>query len=382
MLISSTPCHYFYQPTPLVVPGCFWDIGRKVQIVNPSPYLQTLKLTMPAMPAKPYFTIYHAPVYTLNTVYPFIVTTYAFLTGNPEHLWTIPQTRPQPASPAHTHQIQPVIDKAPSCVHRTSPGKKKTRAKQQLTAPPATRKDLKSPSRTTVNSSPTEREKKPLATQKVEPLVLIPEDLEARLMQAMRQQDHQLAFNLLRGQPVTRLVNHNGEGLLTMACKFRNYRVAKTLLEHNANPNQPSNDGYTPLHTACEIAAIDIVQLLLDYEAHHLAADNQSKETPLHLACKHNNPELIDTLLSHLVDKQQLNQINARSSIGGYTPLMLAAAFGHSKTVKTLLEYGADHELQAQAGKHRGKTAYDFAKADWRNFFTRRTLKIYMKRNP
>lgn len=45
------------------------------------------------------------------------------------------------------------------------------------------------------------------------------------------------------------------------------YLIARTLLEHGANPDQRNKLGETPLHQAADSGLIEFVQLLLDHNA-------------------------------------------------------------------------------------------------------------------
>jgi len=94
--------------------------------------------------------------------------------------------------------------------------------------------------------------------------------------------------------------------------------IARTLLEHGANPNAPDNDGATALHLASRQRGITKVELLLGYGANVDARDKKGW-TPLHGAAYHQNLEVVVALLNRGADPHvQTNK--------GKTPIQLANA--------------------------------------------------------
>jgi ankyrin len=65
-------------------------------------------------------------------------------------------------------------------------------------------------------------------------------------------------------------------------------------------------------------------------------AGNRYGQTPLHLAAKQGNSELIRLLL------EQGAVVDAAENAAGYTPLHTAAAQGHADLCELLIRYGAD----------------------------------------
>jgi len=111
-------------------------------------------------------------------------------------------------------------------------------------------------------------------------------------------------FNLLINTPGIDLNKRadNGNTALMLAAWKNNVPAVKTLLEKGAIVNQ---SGWTALHYAAAVGNNEIVQMLLDKKA--------------------------------IVDAPAPNRT---------TPLMMAARSGHTKTVKLLLDHGADVRLR------------------------------------
>jgi len=94
--------------------------------------------------------------------------------------------------------------------------------------------------------------------------------------------------------------------------------IARTLLEHGANPNAPDNDGATALHLASRQRGITEVELLLEYGA-NVEVRKKDGWTPLHEAAYHLNLEVVVVLLNRGADPHaQTNK--------GETPIQLADA--------------------------------------------------------
>lgn len=109
---------------------------------------------------------------------------------------------------------------------------------------------------------------------------------------------------------------------LVHALTIRNWDVAKTLIEHNADPNIPDCDGFTALHHATKrqrwdpICPSNIVSLLIRRGAHINIADKE-KRTPLHFVSFPRNHLSMRVLAEHNADVCAINQY-------GDTPLHLA----------------------------------------------------------
>ncbi|KPM42439.1 hypothetical protein AK830_g4093 [Neonectria ditissima] len=130
-------------------------------------------------------------------------------------------------------------------------------------------------------------------------------------------------------------------------------RMFKYLLALGAPINHPDGGTSTVLHRLARIPHNTCVELAL--EAGAGVGDREDGWTPLQVAAKWGHTEVILTLLSHGSD------INACAADGfkGHTALQEAASSYDSKTVKLLLQHGAD--VNAPAGAVHGRTALQAA---------------------
>ncbi|KAL3282867.1 hypothetical protein HHI36_006026 [Cryptolaemus montrouzieri] len=110
-------------------------------------------------------------------------------------------------------------------------------------------------------------------------------------------------------------------------------KCVEYLLEHSADPFKRDKRGFTPLHYAAagnNTNAVDILQYANIYKG-----DSPTQVTPLHLAAKLGNDDIVQAILEQGVD------VNAQDLLLGITALMLAAREGHLRCVQSLVGAGA-----------------------------------------
>lgn len=122
----------------------------------------------------------------------------------------------------------------------------------------------------------------------------------------------------------------------------------KFLLEFHASPLIMDKDGFSPLHEAANIGALDIVNLLLSFDADPLQIKEnknvvKKKEfqywTPIHISVERNYPDVLKVLLENSSDPSIPNN----SSV---TPLHLAASQKNRELLNILIEHNADIEAK------------------------------------
>jgi TonB family protein len=142
-------------------------------------------------------------------------------------------------------------------------------------------------------------------------------------------------------------IDNNGVTPLHYAASAGHKDVAELLLAHRADVNaRDKNIGGTPLHWAgCK----DVAELLLANQSDANAKDN-SGQTPLHWASKHDRKEVAELLLANKADA------NAKDN-NGYTPLHLAELEGN-KSVEELLRQHDGMGGEKLAGGDPGERPY------------------------
>ena len=126
------------------------------------------------------------------------------------------------------------------------------------------------------------------------------------------------------------------------ACKTYLYhvpRMTRRLLEHGLDPNLPDWQRRTPLHDLCRgiravADAAAMVRIFLEYGADINAIDEDDRSTPLGIAAREGNAELVGLLLDRDADP---NAAGAEWA----TPLAWAERRGHEHILKMLRDGGA-----------------------------------------
>jgi ankyrin repeat protein len=123
------------------------------------------------------------------------------------------------------------------------------------------------------------------------------------------------------------------------------FEIMQQLLENGAlvDARDDVRDSETVLHLASEHGEVDVVQLLLQYEA-KVNARGVNGWTPLHNASYFGHVEVTQLLLEHEAD------VNAQDWVAD-TPLTLASRMGSLEVIRLLLEHGADVHIQGRDGQ-------------------------------
>lgn len=154
------------------------------------------------------------------------------------------------------------------------------------------------------------------------------------------------------------------EALLFEACQQGDVEKARAALNLGVNPNIRNEEGWMPLHYACENGYDEIIALLLDAGA-DVTALNSAGFTPFQvlMICEHYSPMAVGRLIqaganvgSPLHQAILLNdvaEIEAELRSGKYiasaddlgnTPLHLAVAVNNAELIQPLLDKGAPIE--------------------------------------
>ncbi|GFT59936.1 hypothetical protein NPIL_499291 [Nephila pilipes] len=174
----------------------------------------------------------------------------------------------------------------------------------------------------------------------------------------------------------------NGNTSLHMAAIRGNVDEVKALTSYEGYVMRINWDGNTPLHVAAIHGNTDVVEALIHRGA-NASHTNIMGHNPLHLAVIHNKPAVIDTLfksgtcIDGLTGRRYIITLDGykcpevgimnpvrsvrytelRDEFGdqaesyeGNTPLHIAAVFGHTKVIETLIKLGADVDFKNKEG--------------------------------
>jgi len=118
------------------------------------------------------------------------------------------------------------------------------------------------------------------------------------------------------------------------ACTEGNHALVELILgrfqDANVNWVGPEN-GDTPLHRACRLGHLQVVEILLRHSQVNVNAGNDKLATPLLVACQEGHVEVVKLLLADLRVDVNLPQN------GGYTPFFMACQSGYKEVVSLLL---------------------------------------------
>lgn len=149
---------------------------------------------------------------------------------------------------------------------------------------------------------------------------------------------------LQRMLQLPRDVRYDTEALRSAARRGADY--VRLLLEAGFDPNKEDGNGQTPLHIAAESGDSEVFKLLI---AHGAVVDERQDWDGLTLLHVAKCPEIVSILIQHGIPVDILSS-DAR------TPLMNAIAGRQPYIVSSLLEHGADMNIEC-----RGKRSIDYA---------------------
>ena len=131
-----------------------------------------------------------------------------------------------------------------------------------------------------------------------------------------------------------------------------NLEIFNLLLAHGASLEMINNGGSNILYYASIGKSVGILKIILDKFNPATIRAMIKDSNALHLAASNGRNDVIQLLVQHGDDVNQLN------SITGGTPLHDAVSCGHMKTFDLLLKLGANPEIKDK----RGNTAHDYLK--------------------
>src|SRR5438270_459257 len=168
------------------------------------------------------------------------------------------------------------------------------------------------------------------------------QNLDARLMEAVRTRDTSEVRRLLKQGANANAENKNGRTPL-MEAAFAGYTdTALALLENGAAVNAKNREGRTALFWATLSNHLETLQALVARGADINGKDSEGR-TPLFWASLSGYTNIIRALLGKGA------HVNSKDNYG-WTPLMAAVDLGQVDSVKLLLQKGADGQVRGKDG--------------------------------
>jgi len=168
------------------------------------------------------------------------------------------------------------------------------------------------------------------------------EQLQGQAQQAVREGRFADLQQLLQAGVDANALDAEGQTMLMRAADRGDLKSVKLLLANGAQVNaktavdQEGRGAHTALHDAMRLDAVDVVDALVKAGADPRAKANQFW-TPMHYAAYLGAVQSIRYLHQHGVSIDE-----PFSGARGSTPLMIAAQYGQVRTIRVLLELGAD----------------------------------------
>jgi len=104
---------------------------------------------------------------------------------------------------------------------------------------------------------------------------------------------------LVRFKANVNVADRSGQHALNTAIDSGDFESASFLLDHGANSRLCDSEGTPPLVTACRMARLDLVRLLLANGADVERSEPSQADTPLIVAARGNNLEMVRELCNH-----------------------------------------------------------------------------------
>ncbi len=143
------------------------------------------------------------------------------------------------------------------------------------------------------------------------------------------------------------LVDNSGESPLHKAMTHYEgeqlHKLVDQLLSRGADITYQTSFGSSLLHLAVAREQVEVVQMLLDRGADIEGKNLSLGATALHYAVFNGNVELVEKLIGWKADLEA-------KMIEGLTALQLAVLMGYQGVVKSLLDHGANPNVQTQLG--------------------------------
>ena len=147
--------------------------------------------------------------------------------------------------------------------------------------------------------------------------------------------------------------NSEGESPLHIACSTNILSIVKALMKMNCNPNLKTKSGDTPLHIACNQGNEKIVEFLVQDRHCSQSTPNNAGELPLHVCCRMSSDMSLVSLVSNCNPDCKIKEGDRpiksaisdaygpgyAKSVAGDTPLHIACRADNFELMKFLIKY-------------------------------------------
>jgi len=142
-----------------------------------------------------------------------------------------------------------------------------------------------------------------------------------------------------------RLQHDNQFTPLHYAAQYGHPELARLLLERGASLTLVGGLGLRPIHTASNHGKTQVIDILLEHgEDVNVIHESDWRYAPLHWAVQENQLDTIEFLLQRGAD------VNMRTGKNLMTPLLQASRKGFHDAARLLLRYGADYRIVSPLG--------------------------------
>ena len=161
--------------------------------------------------------------------------------------------------------------------------------------------------------------------------------------------------------------NRNGATALIIAAEYGNDVMVRSLLRHGANALLRDCEDGTAIYRAMEKSHCSTVMAMLDSNIDLAGKDNQGHSL-LHSACllKETQPDIVRQLINRGVGVDTQDD-------HGETPLHMACRVGNLEVVKVLLDMNANPEIKDKYNRTPLRVAWQHGKTDVMKILTSRT---------
>ncbi len=150
-----------------------------------------------------------------------------------------------------------------------------------------------------------------------------------------------LACKHSRNEFVIKLLEYeikNDKNALHIVCGNGKVGMVKKILKHGGNTtliNDVDKHGDTPIFDACRSGNLELIKFLVTKGSNPLFVNEKTKETPIHIACRMNRPDILEALCQ----SQLINDQSLESNIFGISPIHLAIENNCLKSVKMIIKF-------------------------------------------